>query len=79
MEFNIKKCNVMEFGKTKQRISEQYKLGEEIIKKAKLERNLGVFISKNISPEKHINKIIGENYNLLKNIIAAFTTWMKKW
>ncbi len=43
MELNITKYKVMEFGKSKQRISGQHKLGGEIIKKLKLEKDLGVF------------------------------------
>ena len=33
MDFNIKKCSIMEFGKSKMRIHGQYRLGEEEIKK----------------------------------------------
>ncbi len=56
----------MEFGKSKQRISREYKLEGEIIQKSKSERSLGVFVSDNTSPEKHINKIVGETYKLMR-------------
>ena len=73
MEFNINKCSIMEFEKSKNRITRQYKLGEEKIKKVESEKDLGVLITKEMSPNKHINKIVGETYNLLRNITIAFT------
>ena len=65
MDFNIKKCSIMEFGRSKNRIHGQYKLGEEEVKKVEWEKDLGVFITKDMSPDKQINKIVGETYNLL--------------
>ena len=59
MDFNIRKCNVMEFGKSKNRISGQYKLGEKEVKKVECEKDLGVLITKNMSHDKQINKIVG--------------------
>ncbi len=80
MEFNVKKFSVTEFGKSKQRISREYKLEGEIIQKSKSERSLGVFISDNTSPEKHINKIVGETYKLMRRKKQEWhlSTWMKK-
>lgn len=73
MDFNVKKCSVMEFGKSKKRITWEYKMGNDVIKRTTSEKDLGVTISNNLSPEKHINKIVGETYNLLRNIRVAFT------
>lgn len=68
-----KKRSVMEFGKSKKRITWEYKMGNDVIKRTTSEKDLGVTISNNLSPEKHINKIVGETYNLLRNIRVAFT------
>ena len=46
---------------------------KENINKKKEEKDLGVTIMDNMSPEKHTNKITGETYNLLMNIRMAFT------
>lgn len=73
MDFNINKCSIMEFGKSKNRTIGHYKLGEEELKKVDCEKDLGVIITKELSPDKHISKIVGETYNLLRNIRMAFT------
>ena len=72
MEFNVKKCSVIEFGRSKHRVRGQYKLGEGVIKKVEMEKDLGVYITNNLSPDKHINKIVGETYNFLRRIRLAF-------
>ena len=72
MEFNVKKCSVMEFGKSKNRISEIYNLGDKEVKKVEFEKDLGVVITNAMTPDKQINKIIGETYNLLRSIKVAF-------
>ena len=38
MDFNINKCSVMEFGKSKHRISGQYKLGDGEVDKLNLKK-----------------------------------------
>ncbi len=53
MEFNIKKCSVMEFGKSERRIRGNYLLGDEIINKRTEEKDLGVTISNKLSFKKH--------------------------
>ena len=73
MEFNIKKCSVMEFGKSGTRVRGNYKLGNTNLDKKNEERDLGVIITDNLSPEKHVNRITAETYNLLRNIRAAFS------
>ena len=52
MEFNAKKCHVLEMEKSALRASWTYKLGENIISIAKEEKNLGI-IQNNLSLEKH--------------------------
>ena len=64
MEFNTKKCKVMEFGISAKRPTSDYFMGNEKINKTKEEKDLGVTIHDDLSPEKHINKITGEAYNL---------------
>ena len=72
MEFNIKKCSVMEFGKSGKRLKGNYSLGNETITKKTEEKDLGVTISSSLSFGKHIRKITGETYNILRNIKLAF-------
>ncbi len=72
LEFNIKKCHVMEMGRSKRRPSWEYKMGGITIPKSKEEKDLGVIIQDTLSPEKHINGIFGSTYNLLANIRVAF-------
>lgn len=73
MEFNTKKCSVIEFGKSGMRVEGHYKLGKDKLDKKTEEKDLGVMITENLSPERHVNKISAETYNLLRNIRAAFT------
>ena len=72
MKFNTKKCSVVEFGRSTRRPRGIYSMGNERIKKKTEEKDLGVIIMDSLSPEKHINKITAETYNLLRNIRAAF-------
>ena len=73
MEFNANKCKVMELGKSKRRQTKQYTMGEVEIMKTKEEKDLGITISENLSPEKHVNNIVGTTYELLRKIKRAFT------
>ena len=69
------------------RSSWTYKLGENIIKSkrrerhinqgkilsiAKEEKNLGVVIQDNLSPEKHINRIFSDTFMMLRKIGMSF-------
>ena len=72
MEFNAKKCHVMEMGLSKNRPRRIYRLGEEELKVSRHERDLGISIQDNLSPERHINKLFGESYKMLQNIGMAF-------
>ncbi len=73
MEFNIKKCSVIEFGKNGTRMKDHFMLGNDNLAKKTEEKDLGVIITDNLSPERHVNKITTETYNLLRNIRAAFS------
>ena len=54
------------------RLSWTYKFGGNIISIAKEEKDLVVVIQDNLSPEKHINRIIGDTFMMLRNIRMAF-------
>ena len=73
MSFNTKKCSVLEFGKSKRRVVGNYFLNNEKIMKRTEEKDLGVVVTDNLNFGKHINKITGETYNLVRNIKVAFT------
>ena len=72
MEFNANKCSVMELGKSKRRLTTPYTMGDVEIKKTKEEKDLGITISDNLSPEKHVNNIVGATYELLRKMKRAF-------
>ena len=57
LEFNAKKCHVMELGKSKTRPKWSYKIGQEEIPRTKEEKDLGVVIQDTLNPEQHINKL----------------------
>ena len=82
LEFNAKKCHVMEIGKSKRRPIWEYKMGDKVITKSKEEKDLGVMIQNNLSPEAHIKRVFGSTYRMLTNIRVAFhymdTSMMKK-
>merc|ERR1712035_231476 len=73
MEFNANKCKVMELKKSKGRQTKQYTMGEVGIKKTKEEKDLGITISENLTPEIHVNNIVSATYELLRKIKRAFT------
>ena len=59
-------------GKSKKRPVWNYMMGEEQIKKTKVEKDLRVIIQENLNPEKHKIKIFGLSYKMLTNIRVAF-------
>ena len=59
LDFNAKKCHVMELGKSKRKPKWNYKMGQEEILKTKEEKDLGVVIQDTVSPECHINQLFG--------------------
>ncbi len=73
MEFNVNKCKVMEFGRSKRRVHCDYKMNNVSLKKSNEEVDLGITIAGDLTPDKHINKITGETSNLLRRIKMAFT------
>ena len=58
MEFNAKKCSVLELGKSRNRHVGACKLGEANIQKRNTEKDLGVIVMDNMSSGKHIIKIV---------------------
>lgn len=54
------------------RSSRNYKMWEEVIMKRKKEKDLGVIIQDNLSPERHMNEIFNKTYNLFANIRVTF-------
>ena len=72
MEFNLKKSKVMEFGKSRKRVHGDYKLNGVTLEKSKEEVDLGVTITEDLTPDRHISKITGEVLNLLRRIRMAF-------
>ena len=72
LEFNAKKCHVMEIGKSKRRPRWDYKMEEVVIKKSNEEKDLGVIIQDTLSPERHISNIFNNTYRMLTNIRVAF-------
>ena len=68
MEFNAKKCNMLEIGESEKRPRWKYRVRAEQIDKVKKERDLGVIIQDNLSPEKHVNMITGGTHRLLINM-----------
>ena len=73
MDFNVEKCHVIRFGVSKYRPVMQYKLGDKVIPTTDKEKDLGVVINSEGSPEDHINQITRKAYNLLTNMRIAFT------
>ena len=53
MEFNTKKCGVMEMGQGERQPRWTYRMGKEVINKGSVERDLGVVVQDNLSAEKH--------------------------
>ena len=50
----------------------EYKLGERILNPSEKEKDLGIIVRNDLSPESHINKMVGETYRLLNRIKIAF-------
>ena len=73
MDFNIKKCGVMNFGKSSMRPEYDYRMGNERLEIKTKEKDLGVIVTEKLSPETHVSKKVGEAYSLLRSIRAAFS------
>ena len=72
MEFNAKKCHVLNLGKSMRRPQWNYRLGTEEVTRSAKEKDLGVTIQDSLSPEEHIDNIFRTTYNLLVNVKVAF-------
>ena len=72
MEFNAKKSCVMRMGRSKYRPYKVYQLERNILEEVSEEKDLGVTIQSDLSPEKHINRIFGKTYSMLQSIGLAF-------
>ena len=53
LDFNAKKCHVLEIGKSLRRPVWEYKMGEEVIMKRREEKDLGMIIQDTLSSERH--------------------------
>ena len=73
MEFNADKCHVLEMGRSMHRPHARYNLGGVELKSADKEKDLGVVVQSNLSPEGHINKVVGEGLAIVANIRTTFT------
>lgn len=54
MEFN--QCHVVRFKESKNNSVHQYKLGDTILNTADREKDHEIFISRNLSPNDHLNE-----------------------
>ena len=73
MEFNADKCHVLEMGRSMHRPHATYSMGGVELKVADKEKDLGVVVQDTLSPEGHINKIVGEGLAIVANIRTTFT------
>ena len=72
MKFNTSKCKVMKMGRSKHRPDFEYSLAGGKLENSDGERDLGVVIMPDLSPEKHIAAVVRSAYALLANIRVAF-------
>ena len=62
MKFNTSKCKVMKMGHSKYRPNFEYSLAGERLEESDGERDLGVVMMPDLSPEKHIDTIVQSAY-----------------
>ena len=72
MKFNTSKCKVMKMGKGKYRPDFGYSIEGKTLESSENERDLGVIVMPDLSPEKHIATVVRSAYALLANIRVAF-------
>ena len=70
--FNAAKCSVMRMGVSKYRETYQYVLNNTNLRVSECEKDLGILVTPNMSPDKHIAAIVKSTYALLANIRVAF-------
>ena len=87
LTFNEEKFVTMHIGRQNQKVD--YKLNNEILKKSELEKDLGVFISHDLKPSKHVavvaakaNKIVGlmkKNFDFLdaETILSIYCSMIR--
>ncbi len=68
MEFNLSKCRVMEFGKSKRRVHWEYTMEDVRLERMSEDVDLGVTVTEGLTPDQHINKVAGKATNLLRRI-----------
>lgn len=75
MKFNVKKCNILHYGKKNQRFI--YHLDGFMIKNDKEEKDLGVYMSENLKYSKQVSECIKKANKLLAMIKRTFTYLVK--
>lgn len=63
--FNENKCSIISFGRSKNPITAQYKMGNAVLTRVDNVRDLGVIMSEDMSFRLHINKICAKSFRTL--------------
>ena len=71
-KWNLMQKKVLEMGKREMRPTWTYTLGHNNISIEKEEKDVGVVMQDNLSPEKLIHKIFGDTSIMLRNTQMAF-------
>ena len=69
MEFNASKCKVLHFGNSNRSFS--YNINSVSLEATNSEKDLGVYISNDLKPEKHINEVVLKANRLLGMIYRS--------
>ncbi len=77
LKFNPSKCKVMKLGGGTRRPVTGYRMGDEVLHETDREKDLGVDIAPNLSPEAHIKRISSAAYARLANIRTALRNLCK--
>jgi hypothetical protein len=78
LEFNTSKCKVMEMGLGDRRPKGQYTMKGNSLPVTTRERDLGVDVTPNLSPEAHINRITTAAYSTLAKVRTSFRNLSKE-
>ncbi|XP_069185763.1 uncharacterized protein [Procambarus clarkii] len=78
LEFNTSKCKVMEIGLGDRRPKEKYTMKGNCLPLATQERDLGVDVLPNLTPEAHLNRISTAAYSTLAKVRTSFRNLSKK-
>lgn len=71
MELNEKKCVVMQFTRSQQCNSFEYRIDHHILQQVKEIRDLGVHFKSNLHPDLHISRVCSKAYSVLGFIFRA--------